>query len=84
MDASHPPFVTSDPEVMDGTPVFAGTRLPVETLLACVAAGTDWERILHSWPWLTPEHLSAAEQFAQTHDTSVKFWNLAGSRANPE
>jgi uncharacterized protein (DUF433 family) len=56
---------------MGGTPVFAGTRLPVETLLACIAAGTDWERILDSWPWLTPEYISAAEQFAQTNDTNV-------------
>lgn len=80
MDALLPPHVTSDPEVLGGTPVLAGTRLPVETLLACVAAGTPWERLLESWPWLTPEHVAAAARFAQTHDTGVRPWNLAGIR----
>lgn len=79
MDTLHPPQVTSDPEVMGGTPVLAGSRLPVETLLAVVAAGTDWERVLDSWPWLTPEHLEVAEQFAKTHDTSVRQWNSGGA-----
>jgi uncharacterized protein (DUF433 family) len=84
LDALHPPHISSDPDVMGGTPVFAGSRLPVETLLACVAAGTPWEQILNSWPWLTSEHLAEAERFAQTHDTSVLPWSMAGSRANPE
>ena len=82
MDALHPPHVTSDTKVLGGTPVFAGSRLPVETLLACVDAGTTWERILNSWPWLTSEHLAAAERFAQTQDVSFRPWNMAGSRAN--
>jgi uncharacterized protein (DUF433 family) len=84
LDAQHPPLVSSDPEVLGGTPVFAGTRLPVETLLACVAAGTPWERLLENWPLLTSEHLAAAERFAQTHATSVLPWSMAGSRVNPD
>lgn len=80
----YPPHVTSDPEVMGGTPVFAGSRLPVTTLLACVGAGTDWKRIVDSWPWLTSEHLSAAEQFALTHNTCVQPWNMTEKRGNPE
>lgn len=84
LNALHPPHVSSDPDVMGGTPVFAGSRLPVKTLLACVAAGTPWERLIDSWPWLTSEHLAAAERFAQTHDTSVRPRNVAGSRGGPE
>jgi uncharacterized protein (DUF433 family) len=54
------PQVHSDPQVMGGTPVFVGSRLPIETVLACVDAGVPWDRLLDSWPWLTAEHLEAA------------------------
>ena len=56
----NPPEVLSDPEVMGGAPVFAGSRLPIGTLLACVDAGEPWRRLLESWPWLTLGHLEVA------------------------
>lgn len=34
--------VQSDPEVLGGTPVFRGTRVPVKNLLDYLAAGTLW------------------------------------------
>ncbi len=30
---SQPAIITASPDVMSGTPVFAGTRVPVQTLL---------------------------------------------------
>ncbi|TXC66069.1 DUF433 domain-containing protein [Piscinibacter aquaticus] len=48
------PAIHADPGVMRGVPVFAGSRLPIRTLLACVDAGEDWERPVKSWPFLTP------------------------------
>lgn len=77
MDAEHPPLVTTHPEVMGGTPVLAGSRLPVHTLLACVAEGSDWPRMLNSWPWLTPDHVEAARQFAEKNDVSIRPWPAA-------
>lgn len=65
MDLDHPPVVHCDPETMGGTPVFVGSRLPATTLLACVRAGDSWERIVASWPWLTPQHVEAAERWEQ-------------------
>ena len=59
-DDKHPPRIIQDPEIMCGVPCFAGSRLPIETLIACVDAGTSWQRIVYSWPWLTDEHLAAA------------------------
>ena len=57
------PRIQRDPEVLGGEPVFAGTRLPVATLLACVDAGNSWERIVASWPWVTVAHVQAAREW---------------------
>jgi uncharacterized protein (DUF433 family) len=43
-------IVTVDPEVMSGTPVFAGTRVPVKNLLDYLAAGDPLERFLDHFP----------------------------------
>lgn len=57
------PRIQRYPEVRGGEPVFAGTRLPVATLLACVDAGNSWERIVASWPWVTVAHVQAAREW---------------------
>jgi uncharacterized protein (DUF433 family) len=68
------PAVEVHPEVMGGTPVLAGSRLPVATLLACVDAGDSWERIVDSWPFLTPARVEAARAYAAQHDVAVRPW----------
>ena len=35
------PIISTSPEIMGGTPVFAGTRVPVQTLLDYLKATTD-------------------------------------------
>lgn len=67
MSDSMQPTVHSDPEVLGGTPVFAGSRLPIRTLLACVDAGDDWDRLVESWPFLTPSHVTAAREYLAKH-----------------
>lgn len=42
--------VSRDPEVMGGTPVFAGTRVPVETLLDYLEAGESIDDFLAGFP----------------------------------
>jgi len=61
MDA---PLITSDPSVMMGKPVVAGTRLTVEFILEELAAGTSVEQLVASHPRLTPAAVSAALAFA--------------------
>jgi uncharacterized protein (DUF433 family) len=61
------PAIHADAEVMSGVPVFVGSRLPVRTLLACVDAGEDWDRLVDSWPFLTPAHVEAARQYLAEH-----------------
>ena len=56
--------VTVDPEVMSGTPVFAGTRVPVKNLLDYLAAGDPLERFLDHFPSVRREQAVAALDIA--------------------
>lgn len=42
-------FITADPKVCHGKPVFRGTRVFVSDVLEMVAAGTAWETIIQQW-----------------------------------
>ena len=57
-------IVTVDPEVMSGTPVFAGTRAPVKNLLDYPAAGDPLERFLDHFPSVRREQAVAALEIA--------------------
>lgn len=48
-------LVTSDPKVLNGTPVFKGTRVPVRTLFEYLADGLSLEYFLESFPSVTRE-----------------------------
>ncbi len=41
--------VRCNPDVLGGTPVFTGTRVPVNNLLDYLAAGDSLERFLDHW-----------------------------------
>jgi uncharacterized protein (DUF433 family) len=45
--------VSSDPDVMGGTPVFSGTRVPVQTLLDYLEAGESIDEFLEGFPSVT-------------------------------
>lgn len=42
--------ISRSPEVMSGTPVFAGTRVPVQSLLDYLAGGHSLEEFLDDFP----------------------------------
>jgi len=54
----------SDPKVMMGKPIIAGTRITVELILEKLAAGETIEQILDAHPRLTREAIQAALAFA--------------------
>lgn len=56
--------ITSDPKVMMGKPVIAGTRITVEIILEKLAAGETVEQILSEHPRLSAEGIRAAIAFA--------------------
>ena len=58
------PRIVSDPSVMMGKPVVAGTRITVELLLDKLAAGESFDNILRAYPHLTIESIRAALAFA--------------------
>lgn len=57
-------LIHSDPAVMMGKPVIAGTRITVELILEKLAAGETIEQILEAHPRLTREAIQAACAFA--------------------
>ncbi len=57
-------LIISDPAVMMGKPVIAGTRITVELILEKLAAGETIEAILDAHPRLTREQVQAALAFA--------------------
>jgi uncharacterized protein (DUF433 family) len=57
-------IVRVDSKVMSGTPVFAGTRVPVKNLLDYLAAGDSLERFLDHFPSVTREQAVAAVELA--------------------
>jgi len=66
--------VRCDPDVLGGTPVFAGTRVPVKNLLDYLAAGDSLDRFLDHFPSITREQAVAALEVAK---------DLLTSRATP-
>ena len=43
-------IISTSPDVMGGTPVFAGTRVPVQTLIEYVEAGDSINDFLEGFP----------------------------------
>jgi uncharacterized protein (DUF433 family) len=66
--------VRCDPDVLGGTPVFAGTRVPLKNLVDYLAAGDPLERFLDHFPSVTREQAVAALEIAG---------DLLASRAHP-
>lgn len=53
------PLVTRSPDVMGGTPVFAGTRVPVQTLLDYIEGGETIGDFLEGFPSVSREQVIA-------------------------
>lgn len=56
--------VHSDPEIMGGTPVFVGTRVPVKNLIDYLEAGDSLGEFLVSFPSVTRDQAVAALELA--------------------
>jgi uncharacterized protein (DUF433 family) len=52
--------IHSDPEILGGTPVFVGTRVPLQNLIDYLSAGDTLEDFLHSFPSVSREQAVAA------------------------
>jgi uncharacterized protein (DUF433 family) len=60
-------MVVEDPEILRGTPVIRGTRIPVHDVASLVEAGTPVQEILEIYPKLTPSQLGLASIYAKAN-----------------
>ena len=74
--------IEMNPQVLLGTPVIRGTRIPVELLLRKLSEGAAEADLLDAYPNLTLEHIRAALAFAANtlaHEVTVPM-DPAGAR----
>ncbi len=62
---SHSEIITATLDVMSGTPVFAGTRVPVQTLLDYLKAGESIDDFLEGFPTVKREQVIAFLEAAE-------------------
>ena len=67
--------ITIDPEIVSGTPVFRGTRVPVETLISNLEAGLTLDAFLENFPTVTREQALRVLEFSKT--TLLKLRKIA-------
>ncbi len=65
------PIITSSPDVMGGTPVFAQTRVPVQTLLDYLKGGESIDDFLEGFPTVTKEQVIAFLEEAEEQITKM-------------
>ncbi|WP_207632601.1 DUF433 domain-containing protein [Foetidibacter luteolus] len=64
--------VSIDAEVMSGTPVFAGTRVPVQTLFDYIEGGDDLNEFLDDFPSVSKQAAVAVLEMAKHTLTTEK------------
>ncbi len=60
------PLITVSPERLSGTPVFAGTRVPVQTLVDYLEAGNSLDDFLVDFPSVSRDHAIAVLELAKS------------------
>jgi len=59
------PLITSSPDRLGGTAVFAGTRVPVQSLIDYLEAGDSLDVFLEQFPSVTRDHAVAVLELAK-------------------
>jgi uncharacterized protein (DUF433 family) len=64
-EISKDDFVNIDPEILHGTPVFKGTRVPIDTLFDYLATGESLDEFLEDFPSVKREQAEMAINYAR-------------------
>ncbi|RKU06008.1 antitoxin [Candidatus Poribacteria bacterium] len=56
--------INTHPDICNGRPIIAGTRIPVQTIMEFLGAGDSIDEILEAYPALEREDVYACIQFA--------------------
>jgi uncharacterized protein (DUF433 family) len=59
------PVIHSDPDILSGTPVFVGTRVPAKNLIDYLEGGETLETFLDAFPSVSREQAVAALELAR-------------------
>ena len=62
--SEHPRVIHSDPEILGGTPVFVGTRVPFRNLIDYLEHGHSLDEFLDEFPSVSREQAVAALEAA--------------------
>ena len=71
----HYGVVNIDPEILGGTPVFNGTRVPVQTLFDYMEGGYPLKEFLDDFPSVTHDQTIQLLQTAKKWLTTEKLLN---------
>ena len=63
---NNQPVIHSNPNILGGTPVFVGTRVPVQTLLDYLEGGESLDTFLDHFPSVDREQAVAVLELAKT------------------
>jgi uncharacterized protein (DUF433 family) len=60
-------MVVMDPEILSGTPIVSGTRVPIYDVAASIASGIPMERILAAYPSLSRKQVELATLYVEAN-----------------
>ncbi|MFA4923217.1 MAG: DUF433 domain-containing protein [Ignavibacteriaceae bacterium] len=66
-------FINIDKEILGGTPVFSGTRVPIQSLFDHLEKGISVDDFLEDFPSVSKEKVIQILQFAEEILTSEKY-----------
>jgi uncharacterized protein (DUF433 family) len=66
------PAIVSSRDILGGTPVFAGTRVPVQTLIDYLEAGDSIDKFLSHFPTVRREQVIEVLEAAKTQLLTVQ------------
>jgi uncharacterized protein (DUF433 family) len=67
--------INIDPEIMGGTPVFSGTRVPIQTLFDYLEGGDTFEEFLDDFSSITKDQVVEVLELAKKTITTEKVLN---------
>jgi uncharacterized protein (DUF433 family) len=73
-------IISSSPDVMSGTPVFAGTRVPEQSLIDCLEAGDSIGEFLNGFPTVSREQAIAFLEEAKNRMIVAAEWRACSVR----
>ena len=71
MATEKQPLITSSPDILGGTPVFRGTRVPVQTLIEYLEGGQTIDDFLDGFPTVTRQQVIAFLEEAKARMLAV-------------